>query len=66
VSQLGDNAGNFTSKWNREFHKRQGYSPRFNTHGHPEISGLVERMVGTLKKMISKVAHDQPSSGTNI
>ena len=55
-----DNATNFTSKLNREFLKRLGCSPRFNTPGHPESSGLVERMVGTLKNMINKVAHDHP------
>jgi len=49
-----DNASNFTSKLNREFHKRPGCSPRFNTHSHPESSGIVERMVGTLKNMINK------------
>jgi len=55
-----DNATDFTSKLNREFLKRLGCSLRFNTPGHPESSGLVERMVGTLKNMINKVAHDHP------
>lgn len=53
-----DNATNFTSKLNQEFFKHLGCSPRFNTPGHPESSGLVERMVGTLKNMINKMAHD--------
>jgi len=44
-----DNATNFTRKLNREFLNRLGCSPRFNTPGHPESSGIVERMVGTLK-----------------
>ena len=44
-----DNASNFTSKLNQEFHKRLGCSPRFNTPGHPESSGLVERMVGVTR-----------------
>jgi len=55
-----DNATNFTSKLNREFLKHLGCSSRFNTPGHPQSSGLVERMVGTLKNMINKVAHDHP------
>jgi len=55
-----DNATNFTSKLNHEFLKRMGCSPRFNTPGHPQSSGLVERMVGTLKNMINKVAQDHP------
>ena len=55
-----DNATNFTSKLNQEFLKRLGCCPRFNTPGHPQSSGLVERMVGTLKNMINKVAQDHP------
>jgi transposase InsO family protein len=55
-----DNATNFTSKLNRELLKRVGCSPRFNTPGHPQSSGLVERMVGTIKNMIHKVAYDHP------
>jgi len=55
-----DNATNFTSKLNQEFLNRLGCSPRFNTPGHPQSSGLVERMVGILKAMINKVAHDHP------
>ena len=44
-----DNASNFTSKLNHEFLTRLGCSPRFNTPGHQQSSGLVERMVATLK-----------------
>jgi len=55
-----DNASSFTSNLNKEFHKRVGCSPRFNIPGHLESSGLVERMVGMLKNMINKVAHDHP------
>ena len=55
-----DNGTNFTSKLNRELLKRVGCSPRFNTPGHPQSSGLVERMVGTIKNMIHKVAYDHP------
>ena len=55
-----DNATNFTSKLNRELLKRVGCGPRFNTPGHPQSSGLVERMVGTIKNMIHKMAYDHP------
>jgi len=55
-----DNATNFTSKLNRELLTRIGCSPRLNTPGHAQSSGLVERMVGTVKNMINKVAYDHP------
>jgi len=35
-------------------------SPRFSTPGHPQSSGLVERMVDTLKNIINKVAQNHP------
>jgi hypothetical protein len=33
----------------REFLKRLGLSPRFNTPGHPQASGLCERLVSLQK-----------------
>ena len=39
-----------------------GCSPRFNVPGRPQQSGLCERLNGTLKGMISKVAMDNPRS----
>ena len=58
-----DNETNFTSQLNREFLKRLGCSPRFNTPGHPDSSGLFKRMVGTLKNVINKVDHDHLKQG---
>jgi len=40
---------NFTSKLTRTFLQMLGCSPRFNVPGRPQQSGLVERLVGTLK-----------------
>ena len=42
-----------------------GCSPRFNVPGRPQQSGLCERLIGTLKRMISKVAMDHPRSWYN-
>ena len=53
-----DNASNLTSKVNHEFLKGLGCSLRFNTPGHPQSSGVVERILGTLNNMINKVAYD--------
>ena len=55
---------NFTSKLTRTFLQMLGCSPRFNVPGRPQQSGLVERLIGTLKNMISKVAADHPKSWT--
>jgi len=55
---------NFTSKLTRTFLQMLGCSPRFNVPGRPQQSGLVERLIGTLKNMISKVAADHPKSST--
>jgi hypothetical protein len=48
-----DNGTNFTAALTREFMSRFGCSPRF--------TGLVERSVGTIKNMISKMAYTNPS-----
>ena len=55
-----DCGSNFTSKLTQEFLKRLGCSPRFNTPGHPEASGLVERCNQSLKAMIYKLAQSDP------
>ena len=55
---------NFTSKLTCTFLQMLGCSPRFNVPGRPQQSGLVERLIGTLKNMISKVAADYPRSWT--
>jgi transposase InsO family protein/ribosomal protein L21E len=51
---------NFTSRLTKEFLKRMGCSPRFNTPGHPEAAGLVERCNQSLKTMIFKLAQSNP------
>jgi len=53
-----DNASNFTSSLTREFLKVLGCSPQFSTPAHPRACGLVERLVGSVKSAISKVAAD--------
>lgn len=55
-----DCGSNFTSQLTQEFMKRLGCSPRFTTPGHPQGNGLAERMVGSVKSMISKLAADHP------
>ena len=56
---------NFTSSLTKEFLKRMGCSPRFNTPGHPEAAGLVERCNQSLKTMIFKLAQSNPKGCTN-
>ena len=51
---------NFTSKLTCEFLKRLGCCPRFNTPGHPEASGIVERLNQSLKRMIYKLCQSNP------
>src|ERR1043165_1046283 len=46
-----DCGSNFTSKLTKDFLKRLGCTPRFNTPGHPEAAGLVERCNQSLKAM---------------
>ncbi|MDW0176774.1 MAG: DDE-type integrase/transposase/recombinase, partial [Nitrososphaeraceae archaeon] len=53
---------NFTSRLTQEFLRRMGCSPRFNTPGHPEAAGLVERCNQSLKTMIYKLAESNPRS----
>jgi len=40
---------NFNSQLTQEMLRRLGCSPRFNTPGHPEASGIVERFNQTCK-----------------
>src|SRR6218665_801803 len=55
-----DQGTNFTSSLTKEFLKMFGVTPRFNTPGHPESSGIVERWNQTFKKMIHHVIIDNP------
>ena len=62
-STIQSNCGsNFTSQLITTFLKYLGCSPNFNVPGRPKQTGLCERLIGTLKNMISKVAADQPKS----
>jgi len=56
-SDLGTN---FTSQLTHEFEKRLGCTPRFNSPWHPNSTGLVERAVGSIKSIVSKLAMDHP------
>jgi len=55
-----DNATNFRGNLTTEFLKRLGCCPRYLTLAHPQACGLVERLVGSIKSAISKVAIDHP------
>ena len=55
-----DNASNFKGNLTQEFLKRLGCCPRFSTPNHPPACGLVERLVGTIKSAVSKVAIEHP------
>jgi len=57
-----DCAANFTSQLTTTFLKQLGCSPNFNVPGRPQQTGLCERLIGTLKNMISKVATENPKS----
>ena len=57
-----DQGPNFTAQITREFLKRLGVSPRFNTPGHPQASGLCVRLVQSTKNIIRKLAHSSPRS----
>jgi transposase InsO family protein len=61
-----DCGSNFTSSLTREFLARLGVSPVFNTPGHPEASGVVERCNATLKAMIAKLVHQEPQGWWNL
>src|SRR6218665_3383309 len=61
-----DQGINFTSSLTKEFLKIFGVTPRFNTPGHPESSGIVEKWNQTCKKMIHHVIIDNPSQWNKI
>jgi len=49
---VSDCGTNFTSHLTQEMLRKLGCAPRFNTLGHPEASGMVERFNQTCKKML--------------
>jgi len=52
---VNDCETNFTSQLTQEMLRKLGCAPRFNTPGHPEASGIVERFNQTCKKMLHHV-----------
>jgi len=52
---IADCGTNFTSQLTQEMLSRLGCSPRFNTPGHPEASGLVEQFNRTCKNLLYHV-----------
>lgn len=52
---VSDCGTNFTSQLTQEMLRKLGCAPRFNTPGHPEASGMVERFNQTCKKMLHHV-----------
>ena len=61
-SDLGTN---FTSQLTKEFERRMGCSPRFNSPYHPSSTGLAERAVGNVKAIIGKLAIEHPRDWHN-
>ena len=57
-----DMALNFNCELTKTFLSMLGCTPRFNVPGRPQQSGICERLTGTLKSMVSKVAKDHPKS----
>jgi len=56
---ISDCGTNFTSQLTQEMLPRLGCSPRFNTPGYPEASGLVERFNQTCKNMLYHVVQQR-------
>ena len=61
ASHLSSDLGtNFTAQLAKEFEKRLGCSPRFNSPWHLNATGLAERGAGNVKTIIGKLALDHP------
>ena len=59
---ISDNATHFSSELNKELLNHLGCAPRFIAPYHPDANGLCERLFGTIKRMLSKVAMEHPKS----
>ena len=57
---IWDNASPHKSELMREMMRKLGCCPRFSTAYHPEGHSSAERLVGSLKTMISKTAAEHP------
>ena len=55
---VSDRVTNLTSQLTQEMLKRLGCSPRFNTPGHTEASGMVERFNQTCMNMLRHVVQE--------
>jgi len=55
---VSDCGTNFTSQLTQEMLRRLGCSLWFNTPGHPEASGMVERFNQTCKNMVCHVVQE--------
>jgi len=55
---ISDQGTNFTSSLTREMLSKLWCSPRFNTPGHPEASGMIKRFNQICKNMLSHVVRD--------
>ena len=51
---------NFTAQLTKEFEKRMGCVPRFNSPYHPQSTGLAELVLSNMKNILSKLAMDHP------
>ena len=58
---FSDSETNFTAQLTKEFEKRLGCSPRFNSPWHQNATGLAERGVGNVKTIIGKLAMNHPN-----
>ena len=60
-----DCGSNFTAQLTQELLARLGCRIRFSTPYHPRGCGLVERMVGSIKSIVNKLASEHPRSWHN-
>jgi len=51
---------NVMAQLSKEFEKRMGCVPRFNSSYRPQSTGLAERTAGNVKSIVSKLAMDHP------
>lgn len=61
ASRLSSDLGtNFTAQLTKGFEKRLGCTPQFISPWHPQVRGLGERGVGSVKVIVGKLAMDHP------
>jgi transposase InsO family protein len=62
---VSDNASYFRASLTQELLKRLGVSPLFSTAYHPEGHAPAERLIQSLKTLISKLAYEQQNKWTS-